>query len=116
MGNKYILATDPRGFQVEFSEERWLRLITKHPDLETGKIIENDLKETIEKPRDGFIYQSKRYENCSLYYHKPIGKYEILVVVRYINQFGEIITVHYCSKREKGEKIIWPDLKIDRTE
>jgi len=109
MAEKYILAVDARGYQVELWEERWLRLLRKHPDLVTYKVTESQVKRAIESPVHGCIYSSHVYpEDCCIYYHQFWKKLELVVVVKYTEQKGEIVTLHFCSRRPDGEKVIWP--------
>ena len=115
MGNNYILAVDPRGYNVEMWPAKWEHLSNKHPDLIKYGITEDDLKYTIEQPIHGLIYQSKSYpENCCLYYSRNRKTYkhaELLVVVKFVLNIGEIVTFHFCGKRAPGEVIIWPSIK-----
>lgn len=111
MGNKYILATDPRGMPVEFWEERWLWITKKHPDLEPYGVTSEHLKKAIEKPADGCIFSSKKYVDCSLYYLRIDRVFQIRVVVKFENNFGEILTAHFLKERSGGERIEWMEGK-----
>ena len=107
MEEKYILAYDPRGLPVEFWEERWNWIKLKHADLEPAGVTENHLKNAIENPADGCIYSSKKYDECDIYYLRFSNYIQIQVVIRYIDNIGEIVTAHFRKKRSKGEEIRW---------
>jgi hypothetical protein len=108
---KDILATDPRGFRVEFWEARWQYLIKKHPDLIIHHITPEHLGQAIKRPKDGCIYSSHRYPaNCAIYYIRYSEKLDLVVVVKYIDDVGEIVTTHLCGNRPDGERLIWPKL------
>jgi hypothetical protein len=107
MGTSYILATDPRGMPVEFSDIRWDWITTKHPDLLTYKITALHLKRAIEKPADGCIFSSKNYDRCSLYYIRISAQLQMRVVVKFENNIGEILTAHFLKERSSGEAMEW---------
>lgn len=109
MVETYILATDPRGLQVEFWKERWEWITLKHPDLLTKNITPEHLKKAIEKPAEGCIFSSndKRYKDCCLYYLRISQNLQIRVVVKFDNNKGEIPTAHFLKDRSSGENIIW---------
>ena len=109
MGKKYILAKDARDFIVEFSEERWNYIINKHEDLNEYGITEEHFRRAIENPQHGCIYSSHVFRgNCAVYYLQIDKKLELVVVVKYTGEVGEIVTAHFSSKRPDGEEIIWP--------
>ncbi len=109
MVTKYVLAKDARGYRVELWEERWSKLLRKHRDLVTYNVTEKQVQEAIHNPKDGCIYASHVYpENCAIYYRQFWSKVELVVVVLYTGEVGEIVTVHFCSNRPDGERLIWP--------
>lgn len=109
MSDKYVLAIDVREYRVELWKERWNHLVRKHPDLIKYEITPDDLKEAIENPRHGCIYSSHVFpEDCAIYYIRYNKRLELVVVVRYANDVGEIVSAHFCSKRPEGEVMIWP--------
>ncbi|HUI87523.1 MAG TPA: hypothetical protein VLX61_02235, partial [Anaerolineales bacterium] len=91
MGNKHVLATDPRGLPVEFWDERWDWIKEKHADLEPAGVTEEHFKNAIEKPAEDCIFDSKKYPDCDLYYMRFNKYLQIRVVVRYIDNIGEIV-------------------------
>ena len=108
MGLSYILANDPRGLPVEFSDSRWNWIVSKHPDLLEYHVTEAHLKAAIENPSDGCIYESnKKYQDCNLYYTKYSSALQIRVVVRYVAGIGEILTAHFLKERSSGESLVW---------
>lgn len=111
MGKTYILATDPRGMPVDFSDNRWDWITTKHPDLLTNKITPLHLKKAIEKPAEGCIFSSKKYAGCCLYYTRISQFLQIRVVVKFENDIGEITTAHFLKERSSGELLEWMEGK-----
>jgi len=108
MGSSYVLATDPRGYPVDFSDTRWAYIVSKHEDLLTFGITEEDLKKAIEHPLDNCIYQNNnKYPGCCLYYHPVRGDLFIRVVVKYQNNIGEIPTAHLYGRSKVRGKILW---------
>jgi len=108
----YLLATDPRGYKVECSDQRFEYLLYKHEES-ADLLNEAIIKEAIEEPKDNEIFRSgkKSKENFHIYY-KDIEerKAEVRVIVKYDpDSFGELITFHLCSRRPPNEETIWKD-------
>ncbi len=89
------------GKKIKFTKERYLHIVTRHPELE-GK--ENDIRKTVTNAN--FVQESVYDKNVLLYY-KSIGSKEyVVVVVKVLNNHGFIITAYIASIIKKGV-IIW---------
>ncbi|MEK6819772.1 MAG: PBECR2 nuclease fold domain-containing protein [Nanoarchaeota archaeon] len=87
---------DKSGRRIHLSKERWKHIIKKHPEVEEYELI----KETIEKPdkitqyhKDETIYYFYKY-----YKHKPVFKKYLLVVVKYLNKEGYVLSAYFENK------------------
>lgn len=111
-----FVAKDPRGYTVICSEERWNYILWKHPELIRLKIDNLILfvKETIEKPSLGFIYQSSQSKERQIYYGKiPNSRVELMIVVDFHDPNNiQPVSFRPCSSRNPGEKVIWPKLSL----
>ncbi len=109
-----FVAKDPRGYTIKCSEERWNYILWKHPELNRLKIDDLILfvKETIENPAYGFIYQSPQSKERHIYYGKIINsRVELMIVVDFRDTNNiQPISFRPCSSRNPGEKVIWPKL------
>jgi len=77
------------------SKERWKHIRKKHPEVENEELI----KETIEKPdriTDYHLDETICYF-YKYYKHKPSEKY-LLVVVKYLNEHGYVLSAYYEDK------------------
>jgi len=98
--NLFILNKDSK--TIYLSKEKWLHIVNEHPAL-SGKI--ENLKEAIVNP--SAIRKSMYNENLIFYYkyYKNIkirAKY-LIVIVKYLNGKGFIVTSYYVNKI-KNEK------------
>lgn len=109
MGQRYIIATDPRDLPVDFSDSIWEHINKKHEDLKTYRITTNHIKNAIQNPFDGCIYESKKYTDCSIYYGRIRKRQYLLlrVVVHYVNNVGDVKTAHLCSTSTYRGNVIW---------
>ena len=89
------------GKKINFTKERYLHIVVKHPELE-GK--EKEIVKTVENA--DFVQESVYDKNVLLYY-RSIGRKEyVVVVVKVLNNHGFIITAYIASIIKKGV-IIW---------
>jgi hypothetical protein len=99
-------AIDPRGYKVICTEERWkLHVLDEHPSM-ANRV--DEVKEAIEKPFLGFIFQDASYENRQIYYGKAEGIRYVKVVVEFDKEEGVLITAYLATGMKAGEKLIWP--------
>lgn len=60
--------TDPRGKKVICTEEIWLiHVLDGHPEMEG---LEDEVRQTIQSPIYGMIYQDRDYPERNIYYHQ----------------------------------------------
>ena len=85
---------DKSGRLVHLSKERWIHIIQEHPEL-TNKI--ESIKETILNPTTIKTYS---YEiNIKHFYSwNKISKKYLIVIVKYLNGNGFVITSFYTRK------------------
>jgi len=107
MGNKYIIATDPRGLPVEMWDERWEWICLKHQELVKRGVTQGHLADAIENPENGTIYWSNDYRDSDLYFKRFSRKLMLRVAVKYVAGAGEVPTVHFVRRISKNNKIRW---------
>ena len=87
---------DKSGRKIHLSKERWKHIRKRHPEIEDSEII----KETIENPDKITEYHSD--ETVCYYYkyykHRPTPENYLLVVVKYLNGEGYILTTYFSEK------------------
>lgn len=99
--NVLFEAVDVFGTSVHTTKEYWEYIRTvKHQEL---TITIDQVIETITKPDE--VYQSLHDPYIKLFY-RTYDAFTLVVVVKYIQQSGFIITVYQTSKaKRKGEKL-----------
>ena len=102
-GMEYIFEIiDKTGRKIRLTKEQWKHIIKEHP-IVADKIEE--IKETLKRPLA--VRTSDYDENVRFYYryYKNINLKEkyLLVIVKYLNGNGFIITIFYINKI-KGQK------------
>ncbi|MCM8832258.1 MAG: DUF4258 domain-containing protein [Candidatus Omnitrophica bacterium] len=94
---------DVFGRRIRTTKNYWQKIfLIKHKEL---KVSKTQVIEVIKKPdevrksvQDPFIYL----------FYKKIGKKNLVVVIKYLNNHGFVVTIYETSKvKRKGEKI-WP--------
>ena len=94
---------DVFGRFIRTTKNYWQKIfLIKHKEL---KVSKTQVIEVIKKPdevrksvQDPFIYL----------FYKKIGKKNLVVVIKYLNNHGFVVTIYETSKvKRKGEKI-WP--------
>jgi len=89
-------AVDKTGRKIHLSKERWTHIRKKHPEV----VDIDEIEETLKNPDK--VTFPKLDENAGLYYkyfkhrHSPY-KY-LLVLVKYLNGEGYIVTAYYEDK------------------
>ena len=89
------------GKKINFTKERYLHIVVKHPELE-GK--EKEIVKTVENA--DFVQESVYEKNVLLYYRSINKKEYVVVVVKVLNNHGFIITAYIANIIKKGV-IIW---------
>ena len=88
--------TDKSGKRIHLSQERWTHIRKKHPEVENAE----ELEETIKEPDK--ITFPKLDEKAGFYYkyfkHRPSSYKYLLVLVKYLNGEGYIVTAYYEDK------------------
>ena len=94
---------DYSGIPVRTNETYWKKIKTeKHKELSVEK---DAVIRTIQHPDD--VYKSVQDEFIRLFYRKINGN-TLVVVVKYINNTGFVVTCYEISNvKRKGEKL-WP--------
>jgi len=84
---------DKSGRKIHLSDERWKHLNQEHPEV--APYLE-DIKETLKNPVKITTYELD--DNVKYYYRyfkeRETAKY-LLVIVKYLNNHGFIITVYF---------------------
>ena len=84
---------DKSGRKIHLSDERWKHLNQEHPEV--APYLE-DIKETLKNPLKITTYEYD--ENVKYYYkyfkERELAKY-LLVIVKYLNEHGFIITAYF---------------------
>ncbi len=88
--------TDKTGRKIRLTKRQWSHMTKKHPYIE--KYIE-EIKETLISPDKWINYLDKGYYYKSYKYLKRPNRF-ILVIVKYLNRDGFIITA-YLKERIK---------------
>lgn len=101
--NLLFEVVDVFGKKVRTTKEYWKKIKTeKHSEL---KFDYNDVLETLTKPDE--VYISVRDPYIRLFY-KNFAKTTLVVLVKYLNNEGFVVTVYQTSKvKRKGERL-WP--------
>jgi hypothetical protein len=91
------------GRLIRTTKSYWNKIFfVKHKELRVKK---EEVRNVLEKPDE--IRKSVQDPYIYLYY-KKIDKNHLVVVVKYLNNHGFIVTIYQTSKiKRKGEKI-WP--------
>lgn len=76
--------------------------MTKHKELEFG--IE-DVVNTLQKPDE--VYRSVTDEYIRLF-HRKYHEETLIVVVKYLNGNGFVVTVYQTSKEKRKGEQLWP--------
>jgi len=85
--------SDETGRNIHLSKERWKHIRKKHPEVEDYEQI----KEAIQKPDKIVNY----HPDESIYYYykffknRPFPKRYLLVVVKYLNGYGYILSAYF---------------------
>jgi hypothetical protein len=84
---------DKSGRKIHLSDERWKHLNQEHPEV--APYIE-DIKDILKNPLKIIAYE---LDNSIKYYYKYFKEREtakyLLVIVKYLNEHGFIITAHF---------------------
>ena len=89
------------GKKMQFTKERYLHIVIRHPELE-GK--EGEIIKTL---KDADFVQESNYDKNVLLYYRNIGRDGYFVVVaKVLNNHGFIITAYIANIIKKGE-ITW---------
>ena len=84
---------DKSGRKIHLSDERWKHLNQDHPEV--APYLE-DIKETLKNPLKITTYE---FDENVKYYHKYFKEREeakyLLVIVKYLNEHGFIITAYF---------------------
>ena len=99
---------DPRGYKVSCTDECWeFHILDEHPEMDG---LEDTVKETIQTPYLGFIYQDRDYPERNIYYSLDSSReYYVKVVVEFSSEdVGEVITSFLTDSPKPGEGMIWP--------
>jgi len=87
---------DKSGRRIHLSKERWRHIRKKHPEVENEEL----LKDAIEKPdkitdyhRDETVYYFYKY-----YKERPKPEQYLMVVVKYLNGSGYVLSAYYEDK------------------
>lgn len=96
--------TDIFGKKVRTTKNYWDRIKTdKHRELTADH---TEVMKTIQKPDE--VYQSVQDPYISLFYKNLSGGITLVVVLKYLNGDGFVVTVYETTKvKRKGEKL-WP--------
>ncbi len=95
--NHYIFEIkDKTGRKIRLTKRQWTHMTKKHPYME--KYLE-EIKETLRNPDKLIHYSDKGYYYKS-YKHLKKPNYFVLVIVKYLNEGGFIIT-SYLEERIK---------------
>lgn len=100
--------------KIHLTEERWKHIRKKHPEIEDKE----EIKKTIENPNKVIDY--KFDETINYYYkffkNKKPPKQYLLVVVKYLNGKGFIITAYYQKyiKKWKNKIILMRSIMIKK--
>ena len=94
---------DVFGKKVRTSKSYWDKIfLLKHKEVKTTQI---EVKTSVNNPDE--VRRSLQDPFISLFY-KKIKKHFLVVVVKYLNNHGFIVTVYQTSKLKKKGKILWP--------
>jgi len=82
---------------IYIPKERWTHIVLSHPEL-SNQI--GQIKQTLTKP---LTIISDHVDECVNYYHTYIKKRKeyLVVVVKYLNGEGFIITIFYSKHKKK---------------
>ena len=95
--------TDIFGKRVRTSKEYWKKIKKdKHQELMFEK---QEAVDTLVRPDE--VYRSVRDEYIKLYY-KKFATTTLVVVVKYLNGDGFVVTAYQTSKVKRKGKILWP--------
>ena len=102
-GMEYIFEIlDKNGRKIHLSKERWSHIVNDHPEISNRL---EEIRDTLKRPLA--VRTSDYDENVRFYYryYKNINLKEkyLLVIVKYLNGNGFIITIFYINKI-KGQK------------
>lgn len=89
------------GKKVNFTKERYMHIVLKHPELEGKK---GDIEKTLTNA--DFVQESVYDNNVLLYYRSIDRKEYFVVVVKVLNNHGFIITAYIANVIKKGV-ILW---------
>jgi len=101
--NLFFEAKDIFGKTIRTTKDYWKKIfLIKHKELNISQLAAIKVLESPDEVRksvqDPFIYL----------YYKTIDKKSLVIVVKYLNNHGFIVTIYKTSKiKRKGEKI-WP--------
>ncbi len=99
--NRFEIIT-PLNFSVRTSEEYWLKLIEKHPDILD---LEIEIKQALKNPSE--IRRSSRDSKILLFYLILKERRWVVGVVKRLNGDGFLITAYQTDAIKEGESI-WP--------
>ena len=88
------------GFKVKCTRERYLHIITRHPEILE---MEKELKEALEDP--DFV-KASTYDKSVLLFYKSAGKEYIVVVAKNLGKEGFVITAYITDFVKEGE-MVW---------
>ncbi len=88
--------TDKTGRKIRLTKEQWSKIRKKHPEVEH----EDLLKETIEKPTKitHHSFDETMYKFYKHYKNKPYPEKFLMVLVKYLNGDGFVVTSYYMDK------------------
>ena len=87
---------DQSGRKIRLTKEQWLKIRKKHPEVEHEDLI----KQTLEKPTK-ITYHSYDETAYKFYKHDKKRLYPkkfLMVLVKYLNGDGFVITAYYIDK------------------
>jgi hypothetical protein len=104
-----FVATDPRGYEVQLTDECWYNhIVVEHPEM-IGRM--DDVRRAIEMP--DYIYESKHKPSSHLYFlevgRSSFGTEYVLGVaaIRQRTSKGYVQTAFLVDGLSKGGKLLW---------
>jgi len=89
---------DKRGKKIRLTKEQWSKIRKKHPEVENEELI----KETLENPVKitYYNYDETVYKFYKHYKNRLYPENFLLVLVKYLNGDGFVITTYFMDKIE----------------
>ena len=89
---------DKSGRKIRLTKEQWSKIRKKHPEIEHEELI----KETLEKPTKitSHSYDETVYKFYKYYKNRKHPEKFVMVLVKYLNGDGFVITAHCMDKIE----------------